>query len=326
METKVLKIDEGLDYAVKLLKDGEVVAFPTETVYGLGADCTNADAVEKIFLAKGRPQDNPLIVHIAKIEDVKEVAREIPDVFYTLANKFLPGPLTIILKKSDKVSPVVTAGRDTVGVRMPSNEIARKIVEKSGVFMAAPSANSSKHISPTTAKHVFDDLNGKIPLIIDGGSCEVGIESTILDLTMDTPTILRPGAITQEMLKEVLSEVAVYKSKNVEVALAPGMKYKHYAPKVPAVMKDDVSEVILEYKRVVKEGKRPVIIGKNHVEYFFLNLINIGNTGEEYARNVYDALHKAEENYDYVIVEKLEDEGVSRSVMNRLLKATKNEK
>lgn len=124
METKVLKIDEGLDYAVKLLKDGEVVAFPTETVYGLGADCTNADAVEKIFLAKGRPQDNPLIVHIAKIEDVKEVAREIPDVFYTLANKFLPGPLTIILKKSDKVSPVVTAGRDTVGVRMPSNEIA----------------------------------------------------------------------------------------------------------------------------------------------------------------------------------------------------------
>ena len=320
METKVLDIQNGLDLAVVLLRKGELVAFPTETVYGLGADCTNTDAVNKIFEAKGRPQDNPLIVHIADIEDVKKVAREIPEEFYILAKKFLPGPLTIILKKSDMVSPSVTCGLDTVGIRMPNNEIAREIIRKSGVFMAAPSANSSKHISPTTAKHVFDDLNGKIPLIIDGGSSEVGIESTIIDLSAE-PTILRPGAITREMLEEVLGTVGEFKGK-IKVAKAPGMKYKHYAPKVPAVMCDTIEEVIAKYKEAVKNDLRPVIIGKNHPEYFCLNLLNIGSNGSEYARNVYNALHIAEENYGYIIVEKLEDEGVSHSVMNRLLKAT----
>lgn len=325
METKVLSIQDGLDFAVELLRNGEVVAFPTETVYGLGADCTDSKAVEKIFLAKGRPQDNPLIVHIADIDDVKNVARDIPEAFYKLAEKFLPGPLTIILPKGDKVSSAVTAGRDTVGIRLPDNDIAREIIRKSHIYMAAPSANSSKHISPTTAKHVYCDLNGKIPLIIDGGSCRVGIESTIIDLTGECPTILRPGAITEEMLTEVLGKVDVYKKTDVKVALAPGMKYKHYAPRVTAVMADGVDEVIKEYKEAVKRDLRPVIIGKNHVEYFMLNLIDIGASGEEYAKNVYNALHIAEENYQYIIVEKLEDEGISHSVMNRLLKATKQE-
>ena len=320
METEVLSIEEGLEKACKLLKNGELVAFPTETVYGLGADCTNSEAVEKIYLAKGRPQDNPLIVHIADIEDVKKVAREIPKEFYLLAEKFLPGPLTIILKKGDLVSPVVTCGLDTVGIRMPRNEVARKIIRESGVFMAAPSANSSKHISPTTAKHVYDDLKGKIPLIIDGGSCDVGIESTIIDLSGE-PTVLRPGAITREMLEDVLGEVGEFKGK-IKVAKAPGMKYKHYAPKVPAVMCDTIEDVIKEYKEAVKKDLHPVIIGKNHPEYFCLNLLNIGSNGNEYAKNVYNALHVAEENFSYIIVEKLEDEGVAHSVMNRLLKAT----
>ena len=324
METQVLTIDKGLDLAVELLKKGEVVAFPTETVYGLGADCTNSTAVKKIFEAKGRPQDNPLIVHIAEIEDVNKVAKDIPQEFYLLAEKFLPGPLTIILKKGDAVSDTVTCGLDTVGIRMPNNDIAREIIRKSGVFMAAPSANSSKHISPTTAKHVYDDLKGKIPLIIDGGSSEVGIESTIIDLTQDTPTVLRPGAITREMLSEVLGSCGEFKGK-IKVAKAPGMKYKHYAPKVPAIMCDTVDEVIKTYKEAVKNDLRPVIIGKNHPEYFCLNLLNIGSNGLEYAKNVYNALHIAEENFGYIIVEKLEDEGVSHSVMNRLSKATKQE-
>ena len=325
METKILNITEGLKPAVELLKNGEVVAFPTETVYGLGADCTNGRAVEKIFMAKGRPQDNPLIVHIADIGDAEKVAKNIPEEFYLLAEKFLPGPLTVILHKGDDVSEIVTAGRDTVGIRLPANEAARTIIRESGIFLAAPSANASKHISPTTAKHVYDDLKGRIPLIIDGGVCSVGIESTILDLTNEQPIILRPGAVTREMLAEVLGEVNVYKNTNVKVALAPGMKYKHYAPKVPAIMADDVQSVISEYKKAVKKNLRPVIIGKNHPEYFLLNLLDIGSTGEEYARNVYEALHCAEENYSYIIVERLEDEGVSHSVMNRLIKATKQE-
>ena len=236
MVTRILDAENGLDEAVSLLKAGELVAFPTETVYGLGADAFNGDAVKKIFEAKGRPQDNPLIVHIASVEQAAEVARDIPDEFYILAREFMPGPLTVVLPKSDAVPGVVTAGGDTVAVRMPSHPVARRLIAAS-MPLAAPSANRSKHISPTTARHVLDDLDGRVPLILDGGECGVGIESTVLDLTSAVPTVLRPGAVTEEMIAEILGRVgSLSPGAVIGRAKSPGMKYTHYAPSVPAVV------------------------------------------------------------------------------------------
>ncbi|MBR2334236.1 MAG: threonylcarbamoyl-AMP synthase, partial [Clostridia bacterium] len=185
MKTEILEAKQAIEKGVGLIKKGELVVFPTETVYGLGADAFNEKAVEKIFTAKDRPQDNPLIVHIASVDQVKDIAKDIPDSFYRVAEKFMPGPISVVLKKGDNIPYIVTAGGGTVAVRMPLNPIARELIALSKP-LAAPSANKSKHISPTTAQHVYDDLNGEVALIIDGGSCDVGIESTVLDLTTDT--------------------------------------------------------------------------------------------------------------------------------------------
>lgn len=322
--TEIVKARDGLDRAVELIKKGELVVFPTETVYGLGADAFNEEAVKKIFVAKGRPQDNPLIVHISSIEQVEEIATEIPDAFYKIAEKFMPGPISVILKKSDKIPYVVTAGGETVAVRMPSNPYTRELIAKSAP-LAAPSANKSKHVSPTTAKHVYDDLNGEVELILDDGPCSVGIESTVFDLTTETPTILRPGAITAEMLGEIVGEV-LQNGKVIKIAKSPGMKYTHYAPRVETVVAENVDHAIAEYDESVRAGKNPVLVFRDvyRDKTGDRNIIDLGITADDYARNVYSALRKAENLYDEIIVEKLGDTGIEFSVMNRVLKAASN--
>ena len=256
MQTRVISQKEPgcAAYAAQLIKDGQLVAIPTETVYGLGANGLNTDAVAKIFEAKGRPQDNPLILHIADPTQITEICHSIPACAYALAAKFWPGPLTMVLPAKDCVPKCTTAGLPTVAVRCPDNAVTREVIRLAGVPVAAPSANLSGKPSTTTAQHVLDDHNGKIPLIVDGGACRVGVESTIVDLTETPPRLLRPGGITPEQLTEVLGELTVDKAvtaqldKN-EVAKAPGMKYRHYAPQCPLVIVSGSSEKAARFIR-----------------------------------------------------------------------------
>lgn len=319
--TRIVKAKDGIDEGARILKDGGLVVFPTETVYGLGANAYNENAVANIFKAKGRPQDNPLIVHISSLDQVNDIAVDVPDEFYKLAERFMPGPLTVILKKSDKIPYVVTAGGDTVGVRMPDNAYTRQLIAKS-FPLAAPSANRSKHISPTTAQHVYEDLNGEVDLILDDGACQVGIESTVLDLTVDVPTILRPGAVTADMLLDVVGQVS-QNGKIIKVAKAPGMKYTHYAPKVDTVTAVNIDHAVNEYDKQASLGKNPVIVARDIYRDTLKdrNLISLGVTIEDYTRNIYSALHTAEKEYDYIIVEELHGSGLEASVMNRVTKA-----
>jgi L-threonylcarbamoyladenylate synthase len=227
------KMEQAFRMAAELLRAGEVVAFPTETVYGLGADATNDVAVRKIFQAKGRPSDNPLIVHIADESQLTDLVRDVPEVARRCMEAFWPGPLTLVMKCTETVSKSVTAGLDTVGVRMPNHPVALRMIREAGLPIAAPSANRSGRPSPTTAQHVWEDLNGKIPLILDGGTTQVGLESTVLDVTVSPPLILRPGDITLDMLRQVIGDVRMDPGL-VEAAKqpkSPGMKYTHYAPK-----------------------------------------------------------------------------------------------
>jgi len=321
MITEIKKAETAIDEAAALIKRGELVVFPTETVYGLGANAFDEEAVKSIFEAKGRPQDNPLIVHISDTHDVEKLAVDIPEAFYRLAERFMPGPLTIILKKSDAVPYVVTAGGDTVGIRMPDNKFARELIAKS-FPLAAPSANRSKHISPTTALHVYDDLCGKVPLILDGGDCRVGIESTVLDLTVDTPTILRPGAVTADMLLEFFDEVQVG-GKVIKVAKAPGMKYTHYAPCVETVCAESIESAVYYYDKCKSDGKTPVLVFRDIYRDAMgeRELVSLGVTAQDYMRNIYGALRVAEKRWDCIIIEKLSGGGIESSVMNRVLKA-----
>ena len=258
MQTKILTPDEkDIQIAGKILADGGLVAFPTETVYGLGADALNDEAVKNIYAAKGRPSDNPLIVHIAEKGDIKPLVREVTPKAKALMDAFFPGPLTIILPKSDKVGKTVSGGLDTVAVRMPINETAHALIKASGCPIAAPSANTSGLPSPTRAKYVIDDMMGKIDAIIDGGDCEYGVESTVITLATEVPTLLRPGAITKEMLESVIGEVYVAPAvlegmKDNEVAASPGMKYKHYAPKAKVVIVKGDKE---KYEKFVNSRK-----------------------------------------------------------------------
>lgn len=320
MKTEICK-SEGINKACKLILDGELVAFPTETVYGLGANALDGNAVKKIFIAKERPQDNPLIVHLADFDDVFKVAREVPPIAFTLFEKYCPGPLTMILKKSESVPDEVTAGLDTVGVRFPSHPLAIQLIRGSAPI-AAPSANLAKHISPTTASHVYEDLNGRISLIIDGGECSVGIESTIIDLTQTPPVLLRPGVITLEELSEICN--AEKYTGTLDVALAPGMKYKHYAPRVPCVMRK-TEMLTSEYELAVKNGKNPVIIATQQTIDSLLNRFNtlsLGENGVSAAHYLYSNLHLAESKYNYVILESMPETGVFFSVMNRAKKSS----
>lgn len=341
MNTLILKIKEGEEYdvskAAKILKLGGLVAFPTETVYGLGADGFNKEASKKIYAAKGRPSDNPLILHIADWEQLDKIASDISKEARKVMETFWPGPLTVILNKKKEVPYETTGGLDTVAVRMPSHKVARRLLHESQVCVAAPSANISGRPSPTTAKHVIEDMDGKIDMIIDGGSVGLGLESTIVDFTSDVPTILRPGFITLEMLRELIPNVILDKALTAKgrmehiKAKAPGMKYKHYAPKADlCLVEGESSQVIKKINELVKEkeeeGYRVGVIGteENISEYTVGLIKNIGKRGEanSIAANLYRILREFDDSdVQYIYSEAFEEEEIGQAIMNRLKKA-----
>ena len=263
MKTLILNENE-IEKAADIIKNGGLVAMPTETVYGLAANALDGKAVAKIFKAKGRPMDNPLIVHISDISQIYPLVREFPDKARILAEKFWAGPLTIILPKSDIIPDEVSAGLDTVAIRFPSNKIAQALISKS-MPLAAPSANLSGSPSPTNARHVFDDMNGRIDAIIDGGECEVGVESTVITLATDTPRLLRPGGITVEQLREAIGDVIIDDAvlnplKSGEKAASPGMKYKHYAPKAHIILLEGSDSDFIEYVNARKADGSGIVL------------------------------------------------------------------
>lgn len=327
---------QALEEASEILKQGGLVAFPTETVYGLGGDALNPAASEKIYAAKGRPSDNPLIVHIAREEDLQRLARDVPEAAYKLMDVFWPGPVTMIFHKQPVVPDSTTGGLDTVAVRMPSHPVAYELIRRSGVMIAAPSANSSGRPSPTTAGHVKEDLNGRIDMILDGGDCQYGIESTILDMTGAVPAILRPGYITREMLEEVVGEVAVDPGIAGNTGhirpKAPGMKYTHYAPKgiMYIVEGDSPKGVIRCINRMVKErqaaGCRVGVLATryNALAYEADEVIIIGDKGDErmISANLYRTLREFDaRKVDYIYSESFAGSGLGTAIMNRLMKA-----
>ena len=318
MKTEICT-QEAIPRAVEWIRRGYPVAFATETVYGLGANAFDEKGVHAIFEAKGRPQDNPLIVHLADWEQLSEVAVDAPPLAQQLYDKFCPGPLTMILAKAPAVPDVVTAGLTTVGVRWPSHPLARALIRAAGPI-AAPSANRSKHVSPTTARHVYDDLQGKIPMILDGGTCEVGIESTIVDLTQSIPVILRPGAITLEMLAEVC--MVVNHTGEIKVAKAPGMKYVHYSPTVDCAMCPP-EQLAAAYAQALAQGVDAVVLARQSTLRRLpdIHAISLGDTDAEVMHNLYAALRDAETRYRLILLEQLPEEGVLVGVMNRAKKS-----
>lgn len=344
MNTIVRKINKNqintdiIEEAGLILKKGGLVAFPTETVYGLGADALNDKAAKKIYGAKGRPSDNPLIVHITNIEALSEITGAISREAQIIAGKYWPGPLTMIFDKSDRVPLETTGGLKTVAVRMPSHEIARRVIDAGGGYIAAPSANTSGRPSPTCARHVKEDLDGKIDMILDGGPVDIGVESTILDMTVTPPVILRPGAITKEMLEELIGQVSVDKTllgeDSREPPKAPGMKYRHYAPKAKLVIVEgEMDSVIPQINSLAEEkseqGYRVGIIGTTETVSLYLagNVKNIGSRGSasSIASHLYGILREFDDDgTDYIFSESFAREGMEGAVMNRLLKASGN--
>ena len=326
---------EYLNEAAHIIYNGGVVAFPTETVYGLGANALKEDAVDKIFKAKGRPQDNPLIVHVAS-KNIDNLVEEIPEVAKELINKFWPGPLTIILKKKDIIPNRTSANLESVGIRMPSNDIALKLIELSGCPVAAPSANISGRPSPTDVERCIEDLDGKIDYIIGGSQSDVGVESTIVDCTVMPPIVLRPGGITLEMLREVCSDITIDKAiqgkpdENLKPK-APGMKYRHYAPKAKLkIIKGNKEKTIEKINEIVQNyidnQKKVAILSTEELSSRFPlgEIINLGSEKNLYdvARNLFEALRKCDDiNVDYILCQAFEEKGVGLAIMNRLNKA-----
>ncbi|KAB2336499.1 threonylcarbamoyl-AMP synthase [Cytobacillus depressus] len=339
MNTKRWTVDKFVDdlhsypqiaQAANLLINNEVVAFPTETVYGLGGNAENDEAVAKIFAAKGRPSDNPLIIHIGEERQLHAFVEEIPDQAKQLMKEFWPGPLTLIFKKKEgKLSDQATAGLSTIAVRMPDHPVALAILKSSGLPIAAPSANRSGKPSPTTADHVFEDLNGKIAGIVDGGPTGVGVESTVLDCTEPVPVILRPGAVTKELLESVIGKVEIDAAllDADQAPKSPGMKYQHYAPDAPLHLVDGSKEVI--QKLVDKKKEEGLSVGvltteENKPFYQADYVFACGQRAdlESVASHLYDALRTFNNtNVDIIFSEMFPYEGVGTAIMNRLMKA-----
>jgi len=329
--SKVIKIENSqdfdkLDAPAKALFRGELVAFPTETVYGLGANALDDEAVKNIFVAKGRPQDNPLIVHVAKKEDVEKLVQNIPDEAQKILDNLTPGPVTIVLFKSDIVPDRVTAGGKTVAIRIPENEIARKLIEKSGVPVAAPSANISGKPSPTRASHVEEDLADKVSYIIDGGTCRVGLESTVVDLTVTPPAILRPGGVSHEELSALLGEVTGYKAGDSDSSApkSPGMKYRHYAPKAKMTVFEGINcRKEIENEICPIKDKKICVITAGEVSFDNALTINCGKSPEEYSKNLFDALRRADALGAEVIFAEFpfEHKGIVTALANRIYKS-----
>ena len=340
MQTIIKKTDQNcIDQSVimeaaELIRAGALVAFPTETVYGLGANALDEKAAAKIYAAKGRPSDNPLIIHIADIESLGLITEEIPEAAVKLADKFWPGPLTMVLKKSEIVPYGPTGGLNTVAVRMPSHKIALELIRSSGGYIAAPSANTSGRPSPTLAEHVADDMKGIIPMIIDGGAVGIGIESTIVDLTEGVPTILRPGFITKEMLEAVVGEVQIDKGLSADAKVppkAPGMKYRHYAPKAELIIVEGTSETVVAKinaltKENIQKGICTGIIGTEEtVSRYPMGIVkSIGTRSDELSisSHLYGILREFDESDAQIIYsESFEEGAMGSAIMNRLLKA-----
>lgn len=329
--------DEELEEACRILQKGGLVAFPTETVYGLGGDAMHPGASAKIYAAKGRPSDNPLIVHIADMDALEDIAQSVPEAAVKLADHFWPGPLTMIFPKKEAVPKSTTGGLETVAVRMPSHPVARALIRESGVYIAAPSANTSGRPSPTKAEHVKEDLDGRIDMILDGGAVGIGLESTIVDLSTGVPTILRPGYITGEMLEDVLGEVQVdpailsQKMNPNIVAKAPGMKYRHYAPKGQmTIIEGDTGKVVDEINRLVKEktdeGCSVAVIATEETKdaYACANVRSVGSRATEgsIAAGLYDILREMDHiGAEYIYAESFEKDTLGKAIMNRMLKA-----
>ena len=323
----------SIELAAKLLKQGGLVAFPTETVYGLGGDALDPSASMRIYAAKGRPSDNPLIVHIADKADVWKLAEEVPETAVMLMEAFWPGPLTIILKKKPIVPDATTGGLSTVAIRMPSHPAAMEMIRRSGVYVAAPSANRSGRPSPTTAEHVREDLFGAIDMILDGGPVGIGIESTIVDLTGETPMILRPGYISLEMVSELIPGVMENRGQvgEDEIPKAPGMKYRHYAPKAPLTIVDgERTAVAAKINELaagnVDQGKRCGIIcaGENRdlYEEGYIRVPGESSDEDEIARNIYAILRDMDaEGVDVIYSEAFDTPRLGDAIMNRIIKA-----
>lgn len=322
--------------AGEILKRGGLVAFPTETVYGLGADALNEKASAKIYAAKGRPSDNPLIVHIASVDALYELSSDVTEQALKLADKFWPGPLTMILKKKDVVPDSITGGLNTVAIRMPSHPVAASLIRESGVYIAAPSANTSGKPSPTRGEHVINDMNGRIDMILVDDTVDIGVESTIVDLSEDVPTILRPGYITQDMLSEVLGKVVIDPAimgslKEGVVPKAPGMKYKHYAPDADlAIVEGEMEHVIAKINELAalkeSEGAKVGIMAteetKNKYHYGVIKAVGSKKNEASVAKNLYAALRDFDKlGVEYIYSESFSTHDVGQAVMNRLIKA-----
>ena len=330
MQTEVQKIGErSLARAKELLLRGECVAFPTETVYGLGADARSDEAVERIYRVKGRPQDNPLIVHIHPGFDLGSLVYDEPYA-QKLREAFLPGPLTLVYRSRGRVSVKVSCGLDTLAVRVPAHPEAQRFLRYVDIPVAAPSANRSKHVSPVSAQHVLDDLNGKIPLILDGGPCLGGIESTVCDITGPYPVILRAGLVTREMIAGVVGRCDEYIPKEGEKVRSPGMKYKHYAPSCETRLfaPADAAAALAEYRRAVQGGRRVRVLCEDAVAGMFPAeaVLDLGADGAAMAENLYRLLREAETCADLLIaIEPAGRGGVMTGVLNRLRKACAGE-
>ena len=336
METKIYKLLQSetehpaISEAAEILREGGLVAFPTETVYGLGGLATDGGAAEKIYRAKGRPSDNPLIIHVADPEDAEKYAYT-DELYYKLAQAFMPGPLTVILKKKDIIPKTVTGGLDTVAVRCPSHDIARALIRAAGEAIAAPSANLSGSPSPTSGDHVISDLSGKVEAIIDGGECDIGLESTIVMLNGEGVTLLRPGAVTADALECICDKVSIAPAVTEALAenekpLSPGMKYRHYAPKAPLVLLEGDSDDVLSYMYKQQNAEQCVIICYTEELDYLRNerLIDIGKRDdlEAQARNLFSALRQADDMGGDIVYAHLPPKvGMGLALYNRLIRA-----
>ena len=342
IKTKVVKMDsENIDYSIimeaaDIINKGGVVVFPTETVYGIGADALNEEAVDKIFKAKGRPQDNPLIVHIADFDELYDLAETVPESAKKLAEKYWPGPLTMILYKKNILSDKITANLDTAAIRLPVNKIALALIRESKKPIAAPSANTSGKPSPTEASHVIEDLMGKVDMIIDGGSTDIGLESSVVDMTGEIPVILRPGGITQENIIDVLGECeydpAIIKSNEKIVPKSPGQKYRHYSPRAKVILyKGDMEKVVRrineDYEKFKAQGCKVGIMSTAQTEKHYMGKLTILCGDRTKPLTISSNLFKDLRDFDHmrvdiILAEAVDEEGLGKAIMNRLGKAS----
>ena len=343
METRLIKIedsenvkDEELSCAAQIIRDGGLVAFPTETVYGLGANALDEQAAKKIYAAKGRPSDNPLIAHISSFEELAPLVLKIPEAGEKLSRAYWPGPLTLVFPKSGRVPYGTTGGLDTVAVRMPGDPLANRLIALAGVPIAAPSANTSGRPSPTTAQHVWQDMNGKIDMIIDGGPVGIGVESTIVDVSGSVPVLLRPGAVTIEMLRETVGRVDIDPAiqgppRDDLRPKAPGMKYRHYAPQAELILVEGGTDAVVSrinslVREKLEQNYRVGVIctDETRERYRYGNVLSVGLRAREetIAHNLFAVLRKFDDlKVDYIYSESFSGEHLGQAIMNRLTKA-----